>query len=147
MATNSVNLNIVGVHGDTEVVAWSDATIDGVSIDQPSRLSIADRNELSVECKRRTQGVLNMKGKTPLGIGSVILSICSSIFADKRDINPISHFHPEWGCCFSLPAMLGREGILNTIPTPLNRDERVSFVESVAALKATIDRVDEVRCG
>lgn len=139
-----VNLNIVGVHGDTEVVAWSDATIDGVSLDNSSQLSISDRNELSVECKRRTQGVLNMKGKTPLGIGSVILRICSSVFADKRDINPISHFHSELGCCVSLPATLGREGILNTIHTPLSRDEGVSFVESVRALKATIDRVDEV---
>lgn len=141
--TNLIHLNIVGVNGDKEVVAWSDATIDGVAIDESIQLSNADRNELSTECKRRTQGVINMRGKTPLGIGSVILSICSSILADKRDINPISHFHPEWGCCFSLPAMLGREGILDTIHTPLNRDEGDSFFRSVTALKATIDCVDE----
>lgn len=128
-------------------MAWSEATIDGVSIDKFSLLSISDRNELSVECKRRTQGVLKMKGKTPLGIGCVILRICSSVFADRRDINPISHFHPELGCCVSLPAMLGREGIVNTMHTSLNKDERVSFVESVTALKAAIDRVDEARCG
>lgn len=133
----------MGVQGDTQVVAWSDATIDGVAMDESFQLSVANRTELSNECKRKSQKLVTMKGKAPLGMASVILSICSSILADKRDIKSVSHFHPEWDCCFSFPAVLGRGGILDTLQKPLNKEERDQLIKSVTALKATIDRIIE----
>lgn len=138
-----IDLYVVGVHGDSQVVSWSDATVGGVPIDKYFPPNAVSYNELSNECKQRSQRVIYAKGKTTLGIGSVILSICSSILSDKRTISPISHFHPEWGCCFSLPVVLGRAGILKTIQMPMNSDERTSLNESVKALKATIESIDE----
>ena len=136
----------MGVHGDSQVVAWSDATIGGIPLDKSLSLNkFLDREELSNECRNRSQRIMFAKGATPLGIGSVICSICSSILLDKRNIRPISHFQPEWGCCFSLPVVLGRAGIMRTIEMPMDTRERVALHESVRELMATIEKIKEVQ--
>lgn len=75
-------------------------------------------------------------------MGSIVSSICSSILYDKRNIRPISHFQLEFGCCFSLPVVLGRRGIMGTIQMPLNSDEKAEIADSVKALKSIVERIN-----
>lgn len=133
----------MGVHGDSQVVPWSNAIIGGVPIQKLIPLNTLDYGKLIKECKTRTQQIVLAKGTTPLGIGSVVSNICSSILSDKRSVCPISHFQPEWGCCFSLPVVLGRAGIIKTVQMPMNSDERAALDESVKALKGTMEKVHE----
>jgi L-lactate dehydrogenase len=133
----------VGVHGDSQVVAWSDATIAGIPINESLPLSTFNRDELSSECKNRSRIIIQEKGSTPLGIGFIIYSICSSILSDKRNVRPISHFQPEWGCCVSLPVVLGRAGIIKKIQMPLNNEERAALDESVKDLRTKFERINE----
>ncbi|GLI72317.1 hypothetical protein PoHVEF18_000487 [Penicillium ochrochloron] len=118
VAANSIDLYVVGVHGDSQVVAWSDATIAGIPINESLPLSTLSRDELSN-------------------------SICSSILSDKRNVRPISHFQPEWGCCFSLPVVLGRAGVIKKIQMPLDNDERAALDESVKDLRTKFERINE----
>ncbi|CEO60966.1 hypothetical protein PMG11_05398 [Penicillium brasilianum] len=143
VAANSIDLYVVGVHGDSQVVAWSDATIAGIPINKSLPLGTLSRDELSSECKNRSRIIIQEKGSTPLGIGSIIYSICSSILSDKRNVRPISHFQPEWGCCFSLPVVLGRAGIIKKIEMPLSNDERAALDESVKDLRNKFERINE----
>ncbi|OKP08049.1 L-lactate dehydrogenase A [Penicillium subrubescens] len=69
--------------------------------------------------------------------------ICSSILSDKRNVRPISHFQPEWGCCVSLPVVLGRAGIIKKIQMPLNNEERAALDESVKDLRTKFERINE----
>ena len=62
---------------------------------------------------------------------------------DKRDVYPISHFQPEWGCCFSLPAALGRSGIIRTVEMATNSNEKADIRDSVEILSDTLKRVRE----
>jgi len=142
IAANSIDLYVVGVHGDSQVPAWSDATISGVPIDKALPLNGLNYGEISNECKKRSQAIVHAKGSTPLGIGSVVSSICSSILSDKRNVRPISYFQSEWGCCFSLPVVLGRAGIIKKIELPLNRDERTALDESIKELMSTIEMIN-----
>ncbi|KAJ5674722.1 uncharacterized protein N7477_004656 [Penicillium maclennaniae] len=143
VAANSIDLYVVGVHGDSQVVPWSDAIIGGVPIQKLIPLNTLDYDKLIGECKSRTQKIIHAKGTTPFGIGSVISNIASSILSDKRNICPISHFQPEWGCCFSLPVVLGRAGIIKTMQMPMNSGERAALEESVKALKGTMEKIHE----
>ena len=78
---------------------------------------------------------------TPFGIASVVVSICSSIILDKRNVRAISHYQPRFGCCLSMPAAIGRGGILKTFPMALSREEDEVVAESVLALRAAVQRI------
>ena len=102
-----------------------------------------DRAELENDCSRRAANIIQAKGSTPFGIGSIVSSICSSIFSNKRNIRPISHFQSESGCCYSLPAVLGRKGVTGTIKTPLDKKEEEAMAKSVQTLRNQVDRWNE----
>lgn len=134
---------MLGVHGGSQVAAWSTATIGGVPINKLLGPDTLDHAELENECKHRSQSIIRAKGATPFGIGSIVSSICTSILFDKRDVRPISHFQPEFGCCFSLPVVLGRKGIMKTIQIPLNGAEKADIAESAKTLREKIERIHE----
>jgi L-lactate dehydrogenase len=125
---------VLGVNGDSQVAAWSSAAVGGIPIDK-FLLAENDINqkELEEECKHESQSIIRIKGASPLGMGSAMSEICASILMDKRDIFPISHFQQEFGCCFSMPAVLGRNGIIRTAQVPLNKTEATRVAESAKA--------------
>ncbi|KAK1244131.1 hypothetical protein MKX08_002269, partial [Trichoderma sp. CBMAI-0020] len=141
VAAKSIDLFVLGVQGGSQVTAWSTATIGGIPIKESlSKEDVIDRSTLSSECKHRSQSIVRAKGSTPFGIGSVISSICSSITLDKGTVYPISHFQPSFGCCFSLPVVLGKKGIQRKVQMPLTFDEDAQIADSAAALKKLIDQ-------
>jgi L-lactate dehydrogenase len=143
VAASSIELYVLGVHGESQVVAWSTGTIGGVPINESLPPNTFNRADLADECKYKSQSIIQVKGATPYGIGSVVSSICSSILFDRRVIRAISHFQSEFDCYFSLPVVLGRKGIIRTIKMPLSNDEKAEIVESAKTLRETIEHIVE----
>ncbi|KAH8902823.1 lactate dehydrogenase [Coniochaeta sp. PMI_546] len=144
VAANSIDIYALGVHGDSQVVGWSAATIGGVPLNQSlSSESLVDRVGLAEECRHQAKSIVKAKGATPFGMGSIVSSICSSILSDKRNVRPISHFQPKFGCYFSLPVVLGRKGIIRTIQMSLDSDEEAKIAESARKLRSEIDGIQE----
>lgn len=81
---------------------------------------------------------MKAKGATPYGIGSIAARLCSSIFFDQRDVFPLSNFQPDFGCYFSSPVVLGRNGILESITLPLDTEEKANIEQSAEDLKELI---------
>lgn len=130
------------MHGDEQVIGWSSATVGGVPIDQ----SLAgehriDRAALAEECRHQSESIIRAKGATPFGMGAIVASVCSSILSDRRNVRPLSHFQPEFGCYFSLPAVLGRKGIIRTLPISLDNDEKAKIEESAKKLRSELDGI------
>lgn len=96
----------------------------------------ANRSELGHKIKQEGQRIVKGKGAITFGIASVIVSICSGILLDQRTTCPVSHYRPEMGCCLSLPVVLGRSGILETISIPLDREERTRLEATGKELRA-----------
>ena len=135
---------MLGVRGDSQVSAWSAATVGGVPIDKslPSQSSV-ERAELEMECKHRSRDILRAKGSMPFGIGAIASSICTSILLDKRNVRPVSCFQSEFGCCFSMPVVLGRKGIISMIQMPLDSGEKEKIAESAKELRRQLDHVHQ----
>lgn len=126
-------------------MAWSTATIGGVSIDKSVGLDRDIRpDEIERDCKDRSRSIIQAKGAISFGIGSIVSGICSSIVADKRNVVPISSFQPQYGCCFSWPAVLGRNGVVRAMDVPLSDDEKVKIVETAKSLKEMVDHACSV---
>lgn len=126
-------------------MAWSQGSVGAITIDilLPDHKRLVDRAELEIECKHRSQQIIRAKGATPFGIASVVVSICSSIILDKRNVRAISHYQPRFGCCLSMPAAIGKGGILKTFPMALGTEEDAVLTESAMALRAAVQRIRE----
>lgn len=86
--------------------------------------------------------IIKAKGFTSYGIAAVASSICECIVFDQRRVFPLSHWQEEFGCCPSLPVVLGRNGIVSTLPIPLDDGETVALAKSGASIKDIISRYD-----
>ena len=140
VAASSIDAYVLGEHGESQFVAWSLASIGGVPLDQAltSNQSI-DKKAITEETKNKATNIIKNKGATNYGIGGVAASICKSILFDQRNIRPVSHYHDELDVCLSVPAVLGRKGIVRSVNMPLSDEEKGLLEKSAKALREVID--------
>lgn len=132
---------MLGIQGDSQVAAWSTATVGGVPISSLILSNPIDRRKLEQECMDRTKNIVKAKGATPYGVGSIVAKLCFSICFDEKVVLPLSHLQHEIGLYFSSPVVLGRNGIVKSIEIPLATDEKARLEQSTEGLKEMIGRM------
>ncbi|KAH8898690.1 L-lactate/malate dehydrogenase [Thozetella sp. PMI_491] len=136
---HSIDLHVLGVHGESQVVAWSAAKIGDVPMD--SSLAQENRTKLEEECKHRSQEIIRAKGAIPFGMASTISEVCSAIALDTHTVAPVSHFMSDLNCCLSLPVVLGRQGIVSEAQVLLDEREEAAMASAARDLRLALDRV------
>jgi L-lactate dehydrogenase len=140
VAASSIDAYVLGEHGESQFVAWSLVSIGGVPLEKAVQEgSSIDKSGIAEETKNKATNIMNNKGATAYGIGGVAASICKSILFDQRNIRPVSHYQDGLNVCLSMPAVLGRKGLLRTVNTPLSDEERGLLEKSAKALREVID--------
>jgi L-lactate dehydrogenase len=147
VAAQSLHLFVLGIHGDSQVVPWSKATLGSMPLHEvfPQDSEVINHVQLERDCKHRSQEIVRAKGSTPFGVSAVVASLCTSIIFDKCNVRPVSHLQSKFECCFSMPAVIGRKGIIRTLNLPLSRDEETRIMQTAAALKSNVGRVREMK--
>lgn len=138
VAPRSVHAYVIGEHGDSQTIAWSNMAIGGIPVDQVLPLDSDERSEIAEFVRFKADRLNKVKGETSFGIGAVISNICTAITLDERHVLPISHFHNEHGICFSKPAIVGRRGIVRSLDFALDEAEQASLDKSIAKLKSVV---------
>ncbi|GAW17966.1 hypothetical protein ANO14919_074350 [Xylariales sp. No.14919] len=138
VAPRAVHAYVVGEHGDSQVIAWSNMAVGGIPLDQVLPLDADEKHEVAEFIRFKADRLNRVKGETSFGIGAVISSICSAIVLDERNVLPLSHFQADHGICFSKPVILGRAGILRTLDIKLEDSEVASLERSIAKLKGVV---------
>lgn len=82
---------------------------------------------------------MESKGATAYGIGGVASSICKSILFDERIVRAVSHYQEDLKVSLSMPAVLGRKGVVGKIPIQLSGDEKKALEKSAGSLKEIIE--------
>jgi L-lactate dehydrogenase len=145
-----VHAYVIGEHGDSEVLAWSQAAIAGLSLDEFAKingkpLSAADRGKIDEKVRRAAYHIIAGKGATYYGIGSAVARIVDVILHDQRAILTIcTRVSGVPGCdgvTLALPHLVGGDGSLATIPLTLDDDERHGLRQSAAILREAIESV------
>ncbi|KAL1591443.1 hypothetical protein SLS60_011942 [Paraconiothyrium brasiliense] len=145
VSPSSIDAYVLGEHGDSQFVAWSNASIGST----PLRLALSAKlsDEFKADIESHTRGaagaIIAAKGCTAYGIGNVAASICKYILFDSRTVRPLSFYQPELGCCLSMPAVIGRKGILRAMPMQLDEDERKLLEDCAEGLRAVIDSAEK----
>jgi len=139
-----VHAYVVGEHGDSEVLVWSQATIAGVPLDQfrGNPLTKAHRQQIDEQVRRAAYHIIAGKGSTYYGIGSAVARIVDVLLHDQRAILTIcSRIDGVPGCesvTLALPHLVGGEGALATIPLPLDASEQELLRRSAGILREAI---------
>ncbi len=142
-----VHAYVLGEHGDSEVLAWSQATIAGLSLDEFAKvhgkpLTEHDRKQIDEQVRRAAYYIIEGKGATYFGIGSAVARIVDVLLHDQRAILTICsgiQGLPDYdGVTLALPHLVGGEGALATIPLPLASDEQAALSRSAAILRESI---------
>jgi L-lactate dehydrogenase len=139
---------VVGEHGDSEVLTWSLVTIGGTNLEDFCRLRGTCLEEdvkqaIDQKVRRAAYNIIAGKGATYYGIGSALARIVDVIIHDQRAILTVCTPTPEVagvaGVTVSLPRLVGGEGILATLPLPLNEEEAAALNSSAQAIRDVID--------
>jgi L-lactate dehydrogenase len=148
-----VHAYVLGEHGDSEVLAWSQATIAGLSLDEFARvhphkpgLTPAHRQEIDENVRRAAYQIIVGKGATYYGIGSAVARIVDVLLHDQRAILTICARISGVPDCdhvtMALPHLVGGQGALATIPLALDPSEREGLRLSAEILQKAIDSLN-----
>jgi L-lactate dehydrogenase len=145
-----VHAYVIGEHGDSEVLTWSQASIAGMSLDEFSHvhgkpLTSKDRARIDEQVRRAAYHIIEGKGATYYGIGSAVARMVDVLLHDQRAIltvcSRIEGVAGVEGVTLSLPHLVGGGGPLATIPLPLNKSERAGLMASAELLRMALTSV------
>lgn len=145
--TRSVHAFIVGEHGDSELVAWSNARVGGMSVEDFCELR-GYYNHTEYMCKifenvkNSAYDIIEKKQATYYGIAMAVKRICQTIVRDEKSILPVSVLvQGQYGIedvVLSLPAIVGKNGIEKIVPIELNEDELKKLKESADVIASVV---------
>jgi len=142
-----VHAYVVGEHGDSEVLTWSQVTIAGMPLDDfvkvhGTPLGPEHRQQIDEQVRRAAHHIIAGKGATYYGIGSAVAQLLDVILHDQRAVLTICsriETVPEFaGLTFSLPHLVHGGGALATIPPRLDDGERAALQSSARVLREAI---------
>lgn len=153
MAVDSRNVHafIIGEHGDSELPIYNSANISGIDLASfctgaTCALSQGELDALFVEVRDAAYGIIRAKGATYYAIAEAVRRIVTAIVRDEDAILPVSVMaegHYGLGpISISLPAVVGREGILRVLDMPLSQKERALLHHSAEKISSALDSLD-----
>jgi L-lactate dehydrogenase len=146
---SSVEAQVLGEHGTSEVFLWSSARIAGVPVLRALRDSDQSDEKLraGIEREVRYANITIIEGNqaSQFGIGMVCARIAEAVLRDERIVVPIGSYNPKYGVTLSLPSVLGREGVVQILEPEMTEDERQALQRSAEALKKAIVRIQGKR--
>jgi len=143
-----VHAYVIGEHGDSEVLAWSQATIAGLNLDEFVKvhgkpLTQTQRKEIDENVRCAAYHIIAGKGSTYYGIGSAVARIVDVLLHDQRAILTIcTRIDGVPGCdevTLALPHLVGGRGALATIPLRLNSVEEEALRRSAGVLRQAVE--------
>jgi L-lactate dehydrogenase len=140
----NVHAYIIGEHGDSEVAAWSLASVAGTRLKEygamcGQELDDAYLNNIFEEVKNAAYRIIELKGRTYYAIGLGLTRIVESIIRDENAILTVSSLLKDYygvdDICLSVPTIVNRNGVREVLKLPLTDEEVVKFQSSAATLK------------
>lgn len=149
VAPASVDANILGEHGDSELAHWSHANVAGKSAkavldEKDSELA----EEIFVKTRDAAYEIIEAKGSTYYGVAMGLARITKAIFSDENAVLTVSGYlegeFGEEGIYTGVPAVLNRGGIREIIEVSMNEEEHEKFSHSASVLKEYQDSIKEL---
>jgi L-lactate dehydrogenase len=142
----SVDALVLGEHGTSEVFLWSCARVGG----RPVLASLADtdqereriRQEIEQQVRFANITIIEGIGASQYGIGMVCARVAEMVLRDERAVVPISAYNAKYGVTLSLPSVVGRDGVIETVEPEMTDAERQALERSAESIKQSLKRAN-----
>lgn len=144
VSAKSVHADVLGEHGDSEVLVWSNAEAGTLSLNEYAEsinkpLDEAKKAEINENVVRSAYKIIEGKGWTCYGIAGALTQICRAIGNNDYSILTVSSHHKNVegveDVCLSLPTVVNRQGIYHVIKPNLSEIEHKKLHESAKTIK------------
>lgn len=141
---------VIGEHGDSEFVPWSQVTIGPKPIrdelmDNPE-FRMDDLEKIEENVRHAAYEIIEAKGATYYGIGMAICRVCRAILQDENSILTISaRLCGAYGLdkvYVGNPCVVNKDGAVRRIELTLMNNEMKKFKESCALLEETFSGLE-----
>ncbi len=146
----NIHAYVLGEHGDSEFVPWSQATLGSKSVydvcDQSAgRFRAQEMERISEEVRDAAQQIIAAKKATYYGIGMALVRITRAILGGENSVLTVSALlqgeYGQSGVFAGMPCILNREGVDRVLELRLTPGEREQFARSCAVIRACCDEL------
>lgn len=150
VSSHSVHANVLGEHGDSEVLHWSGARIGTISLEDfaaQSKALVTEsiKKQIDHAVRHAAYSIIEGKGATWYGIGAGMAKIARAIIDDEHAMITCSsslHAYEDLPqTAFSLPRIICANGIEDTLHPHLSTEETADLRQSAEILKSSYDEI------
>jgi len=146
VAPTSVEAQVLGEHGTSQIFQWSGVRVGGVPIlDALGQCSLPNDDDFRATIEKEVRyaniTIIEGIGASQYGIGMVCARIAEIVLRDERAVVPIGVYNSKLGVTLSLPGVVGRDGCLQVLDPPLSNDERLGLKKCVETLRKSQERI------
>ena len=136
---SDINVYVLGEHGNSQFVAWSNANIGLENLSQ--YLSLDEKLELEDKTKHMGGFIVKHKGYTSDGVAMCLLELTLCILNDLKKVYPVSNYNTTYDVYLSTPCIIGKNGIEKVINIKLTTEEKEKLEESSEVISEALDRI------
>ena len=144
---------VMGEHGDSQMIPWSQVTVGAKRIidilrDSPERFRYVELDSIRKEIAKIAYQIVKQKGATNYGIAAVAARMIKAIIQDENIVMPLSVMpHGEYGLSdlyLGIPAVLNGSGIRELVEYHLTNQEHQALLASAAVLQEANQKVQQL---
>lgn len=148
ISPQSIHADVIGEHGDSEVLVWESARASSVDLASFAQqigapLTQAVRAEIDDNVRNAAYKIIEGKGATYYGIGAGIARIVRAIARDEGAVLTVSlvtaHVAGVDDVALSLPRVIGATGVVVDMVPDLSAEEQAALKRSAELLKGITD--------
>ena len=139
VSPKNVHAYVIGEHGDSEFVPWSNANIGLQNI--KDYIDDKQLEEIYLNVKNAAYEIINRKGATYYGIGMCLVRITNAILNNENSIITVSTYDKNNDVFIGLPAIINKKGVKDKIYVNLNEEETIKLQNSIDVIKDAITKI------
>ena len=139
---HSVHAQVIGEHGDSEVVLWSSAHVGGTPLREWPAWDGAREAPIATEVRTAAYEIIRRKGATNHAIGLTTAALLRSALRGERRVLTVSRCQTGAlgirDVALSLPTVVDVGGAVEVIPVTMDAGEREALERSAGVLRQAI---------
>ena len=146
----NVHAHVIGEHGDSEVMLWSQVHLAGIPLVDycqqfPAICRPDQRKSIEDDVRRAAYDIISRKGSTYYAIGLSLTRIIEALIRDQKSVLTVSTLMDDYyglnDVCLSLPCVIGSGGVEEILRLRLPDDEQEALRRSAKTIRDTIERI------
>lgn len=139
--TKNIHAYVIGEHGDSEFVPWSNATVGLTNMD--NFLNEEKRKKIEEKVRTAAYDIIKRKGNTSYGIGMSMAKITNAILGNENSLLTVSSYDTNNHLFIGGPTIINKNGAIKRIAINLNKEEQKKLQISINILKEAIEKLNK----